>query len=132
MNRCAKPLIASFFIAACAFLASAAAIFPSDAQAQAQRRFPPKAERGTISFGGGREVLLNAKADYLAAGAQVRNERNTIVMPGTLQASAYTVNYLRDPRGQLREVWILTPAEIERPLPGKAGGLRDSGPDYAN
>ena len=114
MNRCAKPLFAFFFIASCALLTGAAATFSSEVRAQ--RLFPQKVQRGKITFVNTREVVLNDKQERLAPGVVVRNERNTIALTGSLRGNSYTVNYLRDPMGLVREVWILSPAEAERPV----------------
>ncbi|MDO5691647.1 MAG: hypothetical protein Q4G70_04085 [Pseudomonadota bacterium] len=103
-------------------------------ETQAQRMFPQKVQRGKITFVGAREVVLNDKTERLAPGAVVRTERNTIALTGSLRNQTFLVNYLRDPAGLVREVWILTPAEAERPvrrgqpMPSNAG---DS-PLYAN
>ena len=119
MNRCAKPLFAFFFIASCALLTGAAATFSSEVQAQ--RLFPQKVQRGKITFVNTREVVLNDKQERLAPGVVVRNERNTIALTGSLRGNSYTVNYRRDPMGLVREIWILTPAEAERPVRGAYG-----------
>ena len=102
-------------------------------EAQAQRMFPQKVQRGKISFTGLREVVLNDRPERLAPGAVVRTERNTIALSGSLRGQSFIVNYLRDPMGGVREIWILTPAEAERPLRGQAatGGERDAAL-YAN
>ncbi len=119
MNRCSKSAITSFLIAAGACLAPAAALFSIDAQAQ--RLFPQKVERGSITFTGTHDVVLNDKRERLAPGAIVRTERNTIALTGTLRGKTFTANYLRDPAHLVREVWLLTPAEAERPLRPRLG-----------
>lgn len=127
MNRCSKSAFTIVFVAASAILALAGASFSPEAQAQ--RMFPQKVQRGKISFTNTREVVLNDRPERLAPGAVVRTERNTIALTGSLRGHSYTVNYLRDPMGLVREVWILTPTEIERPLRGQAAapsGERDA------
>ena len=130
MNRCTKPLIASLFIAVSALMTGALAVFPSEAQAQ--RLFPQKVQRGKITFVNTREVMLNDRPERLAPGVVVRNERNTVALTGSLRGNSFTVNYLRDPMGLVREVWILTPAEAERPVRGQAMMTERETPDYAN
>ena len=83
--------------------------------------FPQKVQRGKITFVTTREVVLNDKTERLAPGVVVRTERNTIALTGSLRGNSYTVNYLRDPMGLVREVWILTPTEAERPVRGAWG-----------
>ena len=73
--------------------------------------FPQKVQRGKITFTGTREVMLNDRPERLAPGVVVRNERNTVALTGSLRGNSFTVNYLRDPMGVIREVWLLTPFE---------------------
>ncbi len=120
MNRCSKSLFASFFVALCVVLSALTATFVP-LQAHAQRMFPQKVERGTITFTGSHDVVLNDKRERLAPGAIVRTERNTIALSGSLRGKTFTANYLRDPMHLVREVWLLTPAEAERPLRPKLG-----------
>ncbi len=129
MNRCAKPLLASIFIAAGALLAGTGAFLPSDAQAQ--RLFPQKVQRGKMTFITTREVMLDDRRERLAPGVVVRNERNTIALTGSLRGNSYTVNYRRDPMGLVRDVWILTPAEAERPVRGRFTAPPPAAPDPA-
>ena len=95
-------------LAACALLACALAPLAADAG----RMFPQRAQRGEITFVSQREVVLNGQTERLAPGAVVRNERNTIALSGSLRGKTFTVNYLRDPAGMVREIWLLSDAEI--------------------
>ena len=56
----------------------------------------------------------------------------TVALTGSLRGNSFTVNYLRDPMGLVREVWILTPAEAERPVRGQAMMTERETPVYAN
>lgn len=114
MNRCTSSTIAPLLLAAAALLVAAAAALPT--AAQAQRMFPMKVQRGTITFTGTREAVVNDKTEKLAPGVVVRTERNTVALSGALRGKTFTVNFVRDPMGLVREVWILTPAEAARPL----------------
>lgn len=77
-----------------------------------QRVFPQKVERGTIKFSDiPLEVAVNGKPERLAPGVRVRNEHNMVALSGTLVGQTYLVNYLRDPMGLVRDIWILTPEE---------------------
>ena len=133
MHRCSKPSIASIFIAASAFLTGAGAIFPSEAQAQ--RLFPQRIERGEITFTAPPQVLLNGQPERLSHGVRVRTERNTFALSGTLRGKTFVVNYVRDPAGMIREIWLLTPEEAQRevkPLPNRPKhGPADAAP-YLN
>ena len=114
MNRCPKSPVTPFFIAACALLAVASMAFHQEARAE--RGFPLKTERAEMKFIELPDVLLNGKPERLAHAVRVRDERNAIVMPGVVNGRTAVVNYLRDARGQVREVWILSPQEAALPL----------------
>ena len=114
MNRWPKAPKAHLFIAACAILASAAATFPTESWAQFQRIFPQDVKRGKIKFS---EIPLEVKLDgtdeRLAPGARVRGPQNTFVLNNQLVGQTYVVNYLRDPAGMVRDIWLLTPEEAK-------------------
>ena len=135
MNRCSKIASSTVFIAACALLAGAGALFSSEVRAE--RAFPLKTERGQMAFIELPDVLINGKPERLAHSVRVRDERNAIVMPGTVNGRSAVVNYLRDARGQVREVWILSPQEAAIPLKPVPTTLRpapsaDATASYAN
>ena len=114
MNRWPKAPKAHLFIAACAMLASAAATFPTESHAQFQRIFPQDVKRGTIKFSEiPLEVKLDGTEERLAPGARVRGPQNTFVLNNQLVGETYTVNYIRDPAGMVRDVWLLTPEEAQ-------------------
>ncbi len=114
MTRWQKAPKAHLFIAACAILASAAATFPTESWAQFQRIFPQDVKRGKIKFS---EIPLEVKLDgtdeRLAPGARVRGPQNTFVLNNQLVGQTYVVNYLRDPAGMVRDIWLLTPEEAK-------------------
>ena len=87
--------------------------------AQAQlRTLPADAKRGTMSFVQGMTVELDGKKTVLAAGAQIRNGNNMIVLPSALPSDVL-VKYLPDAQGQIWRVWILSPQEAAQPDPKK-------------
>ena len=134
MNRCSKATHTTIFIAACALVASAGALFHPDARAE--RGFPAKTQRGEMTFTALDEVVIDSKAEPLAHGVRVRDERNALVRPGHIAGRTAIVNYLRDAGGRVREVWILSEAEAAIPLkrvPGVAQPAPFGRPaDYAN
>ena len=135
MNRCPKSPVTPFLIAACALLVGASMVFHQEARAE--RGFPLKTERAEMKFVELPDVLLNGKPERLAHAVRVRDERNAIVMPGTVNGRSAVVNYLRDARGQVREVWILSPQEAAIPLKPVPTTLRpapsaDATASYAN
>jgi hypothetical protein len=99
MNRCVLALLVAF-----------AAALP----AHAQRLFERNALRGEIQITAPPEALLNGKPVRLAPGARIRNEQNMLQLSGTLLDRTLVVNYTFDGFGQVREVWILTTAEVAR------------------
>ena len=125
MNRCSKPAMAWRALMLGAALAGAGLLAAATAQAQMPRPFPAKAERGAISFDAPPLVTLNGKSERLAPGVRVRDVHNRVALTGALRGQTFTVNYLRDPAGVIREVWILSPTEIERdPRGGFSGQAR--------
>ena len=95
-----------------------ALVFAS-ATAQAQQRtIPANAKRATMTHVFGMTVEMNGNRVLLAAGAQIRDERNLIVVPAALPPGAL-VKYQLDSQGQIWRVWILTPQEAAQPDPGK-------------
>ena len=136
MNRCSKIIKATFFIAVCATFTSAGVLFPSEARAE--RAFPLKAERAEMAFVALPDVTINGRPERLPHYVRVRNERNTVVMPGIINGSTAVVNYVRNGRGEVSEVWILSPQEVAvplKPVPIMTKPLpisSDALPSYAN
>jgi hypothetical protein len=56
---------------------------------------------------------FGAKTLHLAPGLQIRDAQNRIVMSGTVQQPV-AVRYQLDMNGDVRRIWILTPAEAAR------------------
>ena len=91
------------------------ALAAAAATAQAQlRAIPPDAKRATLNPVQGMIVELDGRRVELAAGAQVRDERNLIVLPTALPKSAL-VKYQLGTDGKLHRAWILTPQEAAQP-----------------
>jgi hypothetical protein len=65
------------------------------------------------------EMLLNGKPDRLSPGARIHGPDNMLRMSGTLMGQKAVVNFVREPAGQVHEVWILTEAEAAQKLPTK-------------
>ena len=95
-------------------LATAIFAFAASA-AQAQfRTIPAEAKRATLSHVQGMTVEIDGKRTQLAAGAQIRDGRNLIVVPTAVPAGV-RVKYLTDAQGQVARVWILSPQEEAQP-----------------
>ena len=89
------------------------AIFAFGANAQF-RAIPVDAKRGEIRHLSEAVVEIDGTPQRLAPGAQIRDASNLIIQPVALPAGA-RVKYRLDVGGQVREVWILTPQEAEKP-----------------
>ena len=84
---------------------------------QAQlRAIPPEAKRGYLSHVQGMTVELNGQRVDLAAGAQIRDARNLVVVPTAVPAGSL-VKYLLSADKKLQRVWILSPQEAAQPDP---------------
>ena len=107
--------IATKFIAACAVLAGATAIFPSQADAQALRRDVPADVRlGSLVITQPPDVTLDGKPDRLSPGARIRNTNNLLLLSGSAVGQTLPVVYRRDAAGLIHEAWVLTPQEAEK------------------
>lgn len=106
----------------------------SQAGAQAlERPFPQQAKRGTLVVGSYPEVRLNGTQRRLSAGAWIRNVRNTIDLPVTLQGQELTVNYTENQQGEIDRVWVLSPHEASQRAPsGKESAPGFASPDPAD
>ena len=118
MNRCSKITYALFFIAASATLTSASLTFAPEARAE--RGFPLKVERAEMAFVALPDVTINGQPERLPHYVRVRDERNAIVMPGIINGRTAVVNYVRNGRGEVSEIWILSAQEAKlalKPVP---------------
>jgi hypothetical protein len=87
--------------------------------AEAQfRAIPGEAKRATLSHVEGMIVDVDGKRMQLAAGAQIRDGRNMIVVPTAVPAGVL-VKYMLDTQGLVGRVWILSPQEAAQPDPKK-------------
>ncbi|MEZ5608697.1 MAG: hypothetical protein R3E52_16705 [Burkholderiaceae bacterium] len=131
MNRCSKSPATWRRLALGATLALAG-LLPLAAQAQMQRLFPAKVQRGAITFTAPPVVQLDGKTERLGPGVRVRDAHNRVALTGTLRGKSFVVNYQRDAAGMVREIWILTPAEIARSVRGAAADTARPEPEYLN
>ncbi|WP_423459613.1 hypothetical protein [Ottowia sp. VDI28] len=99
-----------FFLVALSAMALTSLLLGAGVQAQV-RNFPQDVKRAQIVFAAPPEVLVNGQREFLAPGVRVRNQQNLLALTGSLHGQMFTVNYLRDPAGLIREIWILTPDE---------------------
>ena len=79
------------------------------------RHFTANALRGEMVFLNSPEVQINGHATRLSPGSRIRNQQNLMVLPGSLAGQKWRVNYtLDDVSGQIKDVWILDPAEAKK------------------
>ena len=82
------------------------------------RTIPADTKRGVMSPVQGMTVEIDGKRIDLAAGAQIRDDRNMILVPMALPKDA-KVKYQLNPDGKVRRAWILSPQEAAQPDPKK-------------
>jgi hypothetical protein len=95
----------------CALLALAGTLAIGAANAQLPRQFPAQALRGDLTVLQPPDVKLNDGAARLSPGARIRGADNMVQMSGSLVGQKLRVHYTLDASGDLRDVWVLTPAE---------------------
>ena len=101
-------------------LAMLALLAPAlDAHAQS-RTIPAAARLGVLLVTQYPQAVLDDKPVRLAPGARVFSTVNIIVLPTTV-TSPTPVRYRLDNTGHVLDVWILTPAELERARTDAAG-----------
>jgi len=81
------------------------------------RPFPPDAQRGVMVVKAPPVIELNGRSDRLSPGARIRAVNNMLVLSGALIGEKLLVNFVRNPTGEVHEVWILTAAEAALKLP---------------
>lgn len=97
---------------------------------QSVRTFPPTALRGTLQVTNPPELLLDGKAERLSPGARIRGANNLLVMSGAIVGQSLVVAYVRNPLGQLHEVWILNATEARLPMAGAPAASNITNADY--
>ena len=118
MNRC-LPALKDFSLGLMSLLVCFVTLAPEPLAAQGLvRQFPAAAKRGTLEVTQPPNILINGLAERLSPGARIKNSNNMIVLSGSLIGQAVLVNYLRDPQGQIHEVWLLNPAEAQEKRAG--------------
>ncbi|HXZ54480.1 MAG TPA: hypothetical protein VEH03_03365 [Burkholderiales bacterium] len=99
------------------------AVLPA-AAAMAQLRVPPipvDSHRGVIRHIGEMAVAIDDRPTLLAAGAQIRDQQNLIIVPTAIPQGGAWADYVVNGEGQVFRVWLLSPAELAVPKPGTEG-----------
>ena len=81
------------------------------------RPFPANVQRGTMVVVAPPVIQLNGKADRLSPGSRIRGVNNMLILSGALIGQNLLVNFVRNPTGEVHEVWVLTEAEAALKLP---------------
>ena len=120
MNRCNALISSAPLRRTCLRLALAIPLLGMAAWASAQvnvRPFPPTAQRGVMVVVAPPIIELSGKADRLSPGSRIRGMNNMLLMSGSVIGQSLVVNFVRNPTGEVHEVWVLTPAEAALKLP---------------
>ena len=115
MTRC-LIFFSSRRLAVWALLVGVACLWLS-ATAQAQvvtRQFPASIKRGVMSVTAPPEVQINGITMRLSPGVRIRGPNNLLLMSGALIGQQYAVNYVLEQQNLVRDVWILTQAEVDQ------------------
>ena len=96
-----RRLLVAFLVLHCATAAAQLRPIPEDAQIGVMRHLEVMT------------VEVDGLPQQLSPGAQIRDTENRIILPSALPPGSI-VKYVRDPDGQIRRVWILTPEELQQ------------------
>lgn len=111
MKRCLllRPLVTVVL-----WWAAGVLVLATDASAQmAVRQFPPTVKRGVMTVTAPPEVLINGAVMRLSPGVRIKGPNNLLLMSAALTGQQFAVNYLVEPQGLVREIWILNQAEVD-------------------
>lgn len=78
------------------------------------RKFPANALRGKLKVVQPPEILIDGKQERLSPGSRIRDPQHRLVMSAAITNQELTVNFIRNPLGEVHEVWILTEAEAKQ------------------
>jgi len=105
------------------FLLSTLAATLAPAAHAIDRPFPETVKRGVMAPGPFPQIVIDGSARRMTPGAQIRNEHNLIVTHDGLPRMQVTVNYTETEQGEIDRVWVLTPAEANRPVKSQRNTL---------
>ena len=123
MNRCTPHTLATLATLAILTCMAASALLSgcatdSTGATSAVRTFPAAALRGEMVVSPTPPAItLDGKLERLSPGSRIRGIDNMLVMSASLVNKTAVVNYLREPSGNVHEVWILSPDEIKLKRP---------------
>jgi hypothetical protein len=116
MTRCPSFFVSPRRMAAWLLLVVAACLMLA-ATTHAQgftRQFPANIKRGMMTVTAPPEVQINGTGMRLSPGVRIRGPNNLLLMSGALIGQQYAINYVLEQQGLVRDVWILTQAEVDQ------------------
>jgi hypothetical protein len=120
MNRCLLVLSALILSASVLAQERISAPLPVNENlpisAMGSRQFPPQALRGRLQVVQAPEILIDGKSERLSPGARIRDSQQRLLLAAQLVGLDLVVNFVRNPFGQVHEVWVLTEAEAAQPI----------------
>jgi hypothetical protein len=121
MNRCSLALLFALLSASVLAQSQLSAPLPVNENVvqtgtPGLRKFPANALRGTLKVVQSPEILIDGKRERLSPGSRIRDLQNRLVMFATVTDVELIVNFVRNPLGEVHEVWILTDAEIKQKI----------------
>ena len=81
------------------------------------RAFPPNAERGLMVVTYPPLIQMNGQPDRLSPGSRIRGLNTLLILSGSIIGQSLVVNFVRNPTGEVHDVWLLTDAEAALKLP---------------
>ena len=78
------------------------------------RKFPPNALRGKLKVVQAPEILIDGKRERLSPGSRIRDPQQRLVMSASITGGEFVVNFVRNPLGEVHEVWILNELEAKQ------------------
>jgi hypothetical protein len=78
------------------------------------RKFPANALRGKLRVVQAPEILIDGKPERLSAGSRIRDTQQRMVMSASITNMEFIVNFVRNPLGEVHEVWILNELEAKQ------------------
>lgn len=117
MTRCPASSVFSRRFVTRMLSAAAACLVLAAAGVHAQgvsRQFPANIKRGVMTVTAPPEVQINGTSMRLSPGVRIRGPNNLLLMSSVLIGQQYAINYVLEQQGLVRDVWILTQAEVDQ------------------
>ena len=80
------------------------------------RKFPANALRGKLRVVQAPEILIDGKQERLSPGSRIRDPQQRLVMSASITNLEFVVNFVRNPLGEIQEVWILNELEAKQKI----------------